>query len=265
MLVRFELEHAEGHPADLFAVLVAEHVARVDEVADAESRGFLLRNGFDHRAHRHAVSGVQVTRVTLFAVGGDDADVAVVGEQLMQFGLFVRLHFRRVGHFNAAQHPRLQHGRRRNDTAVHRGGRGFRIAVRRVEVPHGVAPLPDHGFVDGVAGLLRRPDLDAGVGLHRLFEFLFGHLGHKNAPESWLVARRFSLSRSSAEMPMTWRSSEDDENGLPSPARLLSVGEGAGEGDPARRIFEREGRGEGSTKRGPGRPNCRNRRKGKAA
>jgi hypothetical protein len=34
-------------------------------------------------------------------------------------------------------------------------------------------------------------------------------------------------------VPMTWRSSEDDENGVPSPAHPLSVGEGEGEGEGA--------------------------------
>jgi len=47
--------------------------------------------------------------------------------------------------------------------------------------------------------------------------------------------------------PMTWRSSEDNENQIPSPARLFRVGEGKGEGGkPASGIFEREGRGEGT-------------------
>jgi len=39
---------------------------------------------------------------------------------------------------------------------------------------------------------------------------------------------------------MTWRSSEDDENGVPSPAHPLSVAEGEGEGDRGAGIFERE-------------------------
>jgi hypothetical protein len=39
---------------------------------------------------------------------------------------------------------------------------------------------------------------------------------------------------------MTWRSSEDDENGVPSPAHALSVAEG--EGDRRAGIFEREGK-----------------------
>ena len=41
---------------------------------------------------------------------------------------------------------------------------------------------------------------------------------------------------------MTWRSSRDSENRVPSPARPFSVGEGQGEGrQPAPGIFEREG------------------------
>ena len=55
------------------------------------------------------------------------------------------------------------------------------------------------------------------------------------------------LSRTSAGVPMTWRSSEDDENKVPSPTRPFSVGEGQGEGgQSAPGIFEREGRGEGT-------------------
>jgi len=54
-------------------------------------------------------------------------------------------------------------------------------------------------------------------------------------------ARPFSVG-----VPMTWRSSEDDEKEVPSPARLFRGGEGQGEGGKAAPgIFEREGCGEG--------------------
>ena len=43
---------------------------------------------------------------------------------------------------------------------------------------------------------------------------------------------------------MTWRSSEDDENKVPSPTRPFSVGKGQGKGGQfAPDIFEREGWG----------------------
>src|SRR5262245_2709821 len=47
LLMGAELEHPERHPADLFAALVAEDVAGVDEVTDAEGGGLLLRDRLD--------------------------------------------------------------------------------------------------------------------------------------------------------------------------------------------------------------------------
>jgi excinuclease ABC subunit A len=68
-------------------------------------------------------------------------------------------------------------------------------------------------------------------------------LRRPRVPRGRLEARPLSSSTLPAGVPMTWRSSEDDENGIPSPAHPLSVGEGEGEGDRGAGIFEREGAG----------------------
>ena len=150
LLGRPELQHAEGHPADLIPVRVAERGARVDEVAGAQRRGLLGGDRLDHRARHHLIAGPQVARVALSAVGRDDRRIAGAREQLVQLELAIAGRVARLGHLHALEDPGLQHRRRRHDSAVHRLPRERGIGVHRIAIAHGLAPVPDHRRIDEI-------------------------------------------------------------------------------------------------------------------
>jgi hypothetical protein len=153
------LEDAEAVGAGEFAARADVRAGR-DEVARPEFRGLAAGHRLDHGVEGDLVARAQGAQVLLVAVGGDDRVVARLVEQGEEFVVGGGA-FRTAG--EAGHGPCLEHGGR---------GDGVRSRVRGTGVTHGLAPVPDHRLVDGVAadpGGGGRPAL---VGLQARLELL---------------------------------------------------------------------------------------------
>ncbi len=121
--------------------------------------GLLLpRDRVDHRRHLEPVPGHQRTLVVLVAVGGHDRgepgpvqegrDLVVGRARRLPAGAAGGV-FVQAGP-QPPHDPGLQHGRRCDHAREPGGPGGVGVDVDRVEVPHRLHPVLDHGLVDGL-------------------------------------------------------------------------------------------------------------------
>ena len=184
---RLELQHPEPHRRDGLVAGVPGTPGG-DEPAFAE-RG-LLRPGHPLQAgaDRELLAGAQVPVVLLLAVGGhyrgEPGVVEHGGHQAQRVtGVTASVRHRP----QPAHGPDLDHRGRGDQLAVHRGGGRPGVGVDRVDVAHGLGPVPDHGQVHRVGGRSRRalpgrgdplgglPDRGRGVvGCHHVLTFTWG-------------------------------------------------------------------------------------------
>jgi hypothetical protein len=174
-------------PRHALAVLVAivEHLTH--EASGTKARLLLRGDRIDLRGYRDPVARAQVAHVLLAAVRGDHARVSRFVEQVEHARQRVGAIGLPLLRLETSHRPRLQHGRRRHDSAEVALARRVRIRVHGVAILHGVAPMTNHRLVHRIAGdLCRAFDAEQGVelGLQR-----FGGHGSERVSAARAAAR----------------------------------------------------------------------------